>query len=131
MNKTAINQAILGEAASARDRQTEAKIAVMQAHLAGKPIEWRRTNLLQCPDWQPTKHPVWDWSAAEYRVKVETAKSRRFLWRSPNGQLHTMMVTPEHLRNYVNADDFVEKLSQLTSQKFVRWIDNDWVEAAA
>lgn len=110
--------------------KTAQMIAVMQAHLAGKPIEWRRTNLLHSQEWQPTKYPVWEWASAEYRVKVETAASRRFLWRSPNGKLQVSMVTPEGLGKRT-FEEYVKQLNAISCQTFVRWIDAGWVEVSA
>lgn len=45
---------------------TQEKIAVMQAEIEGKGIEWlgNRDN-----NWQTTIRPVWNWQDGNYRVK--------------------------------------------------------------
>jgi hypothetical protein len=44
-------------------------IAVMQAAVDGKQIEWREA--LSRQGWRPATEPWWNWSEFEYRVKPE------------------------------------------------------------
>jgi hypothetical protein len=46
----------------------EEKIAVMQAKLAGKPIE--RSVIYTADDWVPSGKPAWNWAVYDYRVAV-------------------------------------------------------------
>lgn len=55
---------------------TEAKIAVMQAYLAGETIESRPHG---ADDWIETSFPLWSWSGCDYRVKPATRKKIKLL----------------------------------------------------
>lgn len=46
------------------------KIAVMQAYLEGKEIEYRIIDKKDS-DWEPNKFPSWTWGVCEYRVKPQ------------------------------------------------------------
>ena len=50
-------------------KTTEEKMAVMQAHLEGKPIEWAHSGFLH-GKWVVTQFPYWDWVNYDYRVAV-------------------------------------------------------------
>lgn len=47
-------------------KNTQEKIAIMQAFIEGKKIE---TCLVGTDDWVPTSYPIWDWLAYDYRIK--------------------------------------------------------------
>lgn len=51
---------------------TEEKIAVMQAHVDGKRIEWKNELI----EWEilHSKNPNWDWTTCEYRIAEEPKK---------------------------------------------------------
>lgn len=48
--------------------QTKAAIAVMQAYVDGKEIEFRMLDSSE--KWRVTAFPIWDWGNYEYRVKL-------------------------------------------------------------
>jgi hypothetical protein len=47
--------------------KTTEKIAVMQAHAEGRPIECKPEG---CPEWINTSDPVWNWQGCTYRIKL-------------------------------------------------------------
>lgn len=49
-------------------KTTEEMVAVMQAFMEGKKIEW--FDDLLC-EWKDTISPAWDWLGTDYRVKPE------------------------------------------------------------
>lgn len=50
---------------------TAEKIAVMQAHEAGKTIEFRESSAMVARPWHVALTPVWNWDEYDYRVKPE------------------------------------------------------------
>lgn len=55
-------------------KNTQEKIAVMQAFLEGKKIEARAIGT---DDWVPAGAPIWDWLSRDYRIKY-TQKFRPY-----------------------------------------------------
>ena len=49
-------------------KTTVEKIAVMQAYVDGKEIECRSDD---CPAWDKTASPLWNWYKTDYRIKPE------------------------------------------------------------
>jgi len=47
--------------------ETKVAIAVMQAFVEGKKIEW----MVRGSPWQEVEEPVWSWNEVTYRVKRE------------------------------------------------------------
>lgn len=108
--------------------RTRQAAMVMLAFAEGKTIECRNTaNQWHAIDPNKTA-PLWNWQAHEYRVRPQVSLSRRFLWQTPGGHTHTSVITPDLLGN-TTPERFRENLDSVPGQKFVRWIDSDWVAA--
>ena len=54
---------------------TNEMIAVMQAYARGEAIE---VSVKGADDWSEIKHPLWDWSSVEYRVKPKGYDLERY-----------------------------------------------------
>ncbi len=85
-------------------------------------VAWAEGKTIQARvkdgEWKTlTYQPEW-LLHCEYRVKPETVKYRKFLWRSHEGTMYVLIVHPE--------DQLREPREKWT--RFVRWIDNDWQE---
>jgi hypothetical protein len=95
---------------------TEYCIKVMQAYLEGQAIENRN---LSSGQWYEIGIPSWNWSYIEYRIKPEVLKYRRALCRD-GSSLYVSNSYHEH------GVQLIEK-----HPHFIRWIDNNWIEATA
>jgi hypothetical protein len=100
--------------------QTQAAMAIMQAFLDGKEIEFSSKH---CDTWLSLMESQisWNWSDLKYRVKPIVVKYRRALMLNRVG-----MQTGEHYITLCLPSNDCEKLA--ASAHFVRWIDTEWVE---
>ena len=75
-----------------RQKSHEA-IAVMQAFIDGKPIEWKNRNE---SSWQDlTGNPIWDWYKLEYRVKPQ--------------DIYRVYKSPEECFNDLRCDGWIKR----------------------
>jgi len=104
--------------------QTQAAIAVMQAFVDGKTIEFCNNTKAREPLWQEISkfngiaQPVWNWLETEYRAKRETLKYRRFI-------VHHEGSPPVVCT--VGSDEVASRYHEGVCG-FVRWIDTEWQE---
>lgn len=105
---------------------TAQKVAVMQAFLNGREIEYRRAQWQRLDGadeaWQTNEDPVWDWRVFEYRIKSEGVAARRYVRETCNFPGGPTMRTIHLLNDNAAKPSDVERMSG-----FVRWIDTDWV----
>jgi hypothetical protein len=96
--------------------ETKNAIAVMQAFVDGKPVQYR--PIPGCMEWGPPVYsPLWDWKSCEYRVKPETVQYRRYLAKISGNTVVGICVCP------LQSPERTEQFST-----FIRWIDKQWIE---
>ena len=67
------------------------KIAVMQAFERGEVVE---TTPRKVGDWFPTRDPVWDWVAYDYRIAEKPKKVKLQQWLCCDGAGAYWITTP-------------------------------------
>lgn len=89
---------------------TAEKIAVMQAHIDGKAIEFCGFDTEQNPgDWITEAEPVWNWARRNYRVKPEP----RSIWIAyeKTGEIYDVYNCPPQIAlNGRTITEFIEVL---------------------
>ena len=99
--------------------QTKQAIAVMQGYVEGKTIQYRYDEK---QEWKTLSlFPNWNWLEADYRIKPEVAKYRRYLWNDLGRPLVYALTPPR-------AGRAADLLAIENSQYFIRWIDTEWQE---
>ena len=94
--------------------QTKEAVAVMQGYVDGKTIQYRYDER---QEWRTLcRLPNWNWTEADYRIKPEMVKYRRYLWRNTRGELQ------------ISVAGEGNELQHSSSRVFVRWIDTEWQE---
>lgn len=97
--------------------RTRHRIAVMQAYVDGKPIQYKGLS----GHWFDHDLPTWDWKEFEYRIEPEVIVYRRALWRAsctPNQRASVIVCT----RKEQESEDRTKWAG------FIRWIDTDWIK---
>ena len=94
--------------------QTKEAIAVMQAFVEGKTIQYWLGG-----GWQDTscEGPKWSWNDVKYRIKPEVISYRRFLYKKADGRYAVETVT--QTQKNTKPEGWVG---------FIRWIDTNWIE---
>lgn len=92
---------------------TKAKIAVMQAYVDGKPIEYIQ-NRVSGDNWDQIPGPSWNWAACDYRVappKPEAVYKLRDVKGTCRGLYEDEQSATEIAKNYgFSVHKFVEVL---------------------
>ena len=94
---------------------TKQAIAVMQGYVDGKTIQYRYDEKQEWKTLSP--FPNWNWLEADYRIKPEMVKSRRYLMHS-FGNAPCISIT--------SLEERVMDIQKM--QAFIRWIDTEWQE---
>ena len=97
--------------------QTKQAIAVMQGYVEGKTIQYRYDEKQEWKTLSP--FPNWNWLEADYRIKPEVVRCRRYLYKDDLGR--PLVVTLSDCQTYKPA--FIESF-----QNFIRWVDTEWQE---
>lgn len=98
---------------------TKQAIAVMQGYVDGKTIQYRYDEKQEWKTLSPFSN--WNWLEADYRIKPEVAKYRRYLYKDDLGRPLVYALTPP--RDDPRSVGAIEN-----SQYFIRWIDTEWQE---
>ena len=94
--------------------QTQAAIAVMQAFVDGKEIEFTDTTQNQWAKIVTNLGPLWQWATTQYRIKPEVVKYRRAICRDRHSGITSVRAfRPEEI---------------VHTPSIVRWIDTEWQE---
>lgn len=96
--------------------QTKEAIAVMQAYVDGKKIQYKKK--FHPVEWADVVAPHWLFEENNYRIKPEVVSYRRFLYERAAGVYTVGTVTQEQNKNS-HREGWAG---------FIRWIDNDWIE---
>ena len=101
---------------------TAEKIAVMQAAIDGKAIEYRPPDY---KDWHTLTHPSWNWERCEYRVKPEPKVTyfRTYFYRL-RGDVYDRIET---VYCFFAEDKLSKRLSVEGYSQFGGWL-GDWRE---
>jgi hypothetical protein len=65
-------------------KTTEQQIAIMQAFIDGKAVQYRKRGV-GSDAWYAIEKPKWDWDHCEYRVKPEPKTVMMQMWRNSEG----------------------------------------------
>jgi hypothetical protein len=102
----------------------KALLPVLQAFADGQPVQAKAITEVYKSEWKDVSDPHWAVEYYEYRIKPETVKYRRYLYRHHRAgvECHAAVdvVRGDHVKG---TDGVVEK-----SSSFIRWIDTEWQE---
>lgn len=96
--------------------QTKQAIAVMQGYVEGKTIQYRYDEKQEWKTLSPFSN--WNWLEADYRIKPEVVKCRRYLYKNGLGLPLVLVLNDWHRQPAVIEN----------SPNFIRWIDTEWQE---
>jgi hypothetical protein len=97
--------------------QTKEAIAIMQAYVEGKEIQYKKKDEERWLE-PAVGGPIWNWYLTDYRIKLEVVSYRRFLFK--HSDLRYTVETVTQAQNKVPSRE--------GWHGFIRWIDNDWIE---
>lgn len=102
----------------------EQMIEVMQAHLAGRPIQYAPKDGT-CP-WLPTSKPVWDWSVYDYRA----ARQVRVYFKPVNGSVPRFRIVFRGVDMATSAcrvdEEDIPRLEESGYRPQTPWIDLEY-----
>lgn len=113
-------------------RQAAAKkhLAVIAAFANGASVQYRNSPSSK---WYDTTDPEFN-SSCDYRIKLDTIKSRRYVYEAPVygqrvGVIYEGAIREVHWPSSNLPDDEanIKRIENMSS--FIGWIDNDWVES--
>jgi hypothetical protein len=95
---------------------TAEKVAIMQAHVDGKVIEYR-PKFSSSMEWLRVVDPTWSWGNTDYRIKpTQTDVYRRGIWKRKDGSTFVSLI----------HEKWHDPTGLERQKEFIRWIDTDW-----